>query len=417
VHLANPDQGIHPVDSHFLACSFISPEAGITPTPVIDAATRTMYALVRTFENPPGNQGHYVQRLHAIDIGTGLEKTGSPVRIHAAMKGSAFFGMSERDVEFDPQVENPRAALLLSRGQVYIAWGSSCDHGSYYGWVMAYDARSLRQTAVFNAAPDAGESAIWQGGAGLAADDEGNVYGVTGNGSFNAPSKGGRNFGDSVLKLGLKDAGIAVLDFFTPSTQMRMNWTDQDLGSTGPLLLPDQPGPHRHLLLAAGKNGVIYLIDRDRMGKYQFISDSHAVETVQTPGGLYGAGAYWNGHVYYFGSDNVLSDFALTNGRLSPQPVHQGNQRFRNPGAIPVVSANGARDGIVWVVRTKTAGQHEVEGVLQAYDASDVSQLLYNSEGTKDNPGQALRLTMPMIADGRVYVAAHDAVYVYALRN
>jgi hypothetical protein len=217
--------------------------------------------------------------------------------------------------------------------------------------------------------------------------------------------------------LGLTDHGIAVLDFFTPSTQMRMNLMDNDLGSTGPLLLPDQPGPRRHLLLAAGKNGVIYLIDRDRMGKYQFLSDSHAVQTVQTPGGLYGAAAYWSGHVYYFGSEDVLCDFALTNGRLSPKPVHQGNQRFRNPGAIPVVSANGSRDGIVWVVRTKTAGEHEVEAVLQAYDASDVSHLLYNTEGTKDNPGFALRLTMPMIANGRVYVPSQDAVYVYAVKK
>ncbi|SPE31810.1 conserved exported hypothetical protein [Candidatus Sulfopaludibacter sp. SbA3] len=417
VHLADPEKGINPVDSHFLACSFISPEAGITPTPVIDPATRTMYALVRTFENPPGTQGHYVQRLHAIDIATGLERTGSPVRIHAAMKGSAFFGLSQRDVEFDPQVENPRAALLLSGGQVYIAWGSSCDHGSYYGWVMAYDAHTLRQRAVFNTAPDAGESAIWQGGAGLAADDEGNVYGVTGNGSFNASSKGGRNYGDSVLKLGLRDSALAVLDFFTPSTQMRMNWTDQDLGSTGPLLLPDQPGPHRHLMAAAGKNGVIYLIDRDRMGKYQFSSDSHAVQTVETPSSLYGAAAYWNGHLYYFGSDNVLCEFALTNGRLSPEPVRRGTQRFRNPGAIPVISANGVRNGIVWAVRTKTAAEHDVEGVLQAYDASDVSHLLYNTEGTKDHPGLSLRLTMPMIANGRVYVASHDAVSVYSLRN
>jgi hypothetical protein len=217
--------------------------------------------------------------------------------------------------------------------------------------------------------------------------------------------------------LGLKDGAVAVLDFFTPSTQMRMNWLDKDLGSTGPLLLPDQPGPHRHLLLAAGKNGVIYLIDRDRMGKYQFTSDSHAVQTVQTPGGLYGAGAYWNGHVYYFGADDVLRDFALTNGRLSTGAVHQGSQRLQNPGAIPVISSNGTRDGIVWVVRTKNPGEHDVEGVLQAYDADDVGHLLYNSEGTNDNPGLALRLTMPMVSNGRVYVASHDAVYVYALRN
>jgi hypothetical protein len=325
--------------------------------------------------------------------------------------------LSEHEVLFDPLLENPRAALLLSHGQVYIAWGSSCDVGSYYGWVMAFDARTLRQTGVFNTAPDGGQSAIWQGGAGLAADGEGNVYGVTGNGSFNASDKGGRNYGDSVLKLGLENGALSVRDFFTPSTQFRMNWVDDDLGSTGPLLLPDLTGAHPHLLAAAGKNGVIYLIDRDRMGKYRSSSDSHAVQTVRTTGGLYGAPAYWNGHLCYFGSDDVLKDFALTNGRLSTEPVHQGSQHSRNPGAIPVISANGTRDGVVWIVLTKTAGEHDVDAILQAYDASDVSHLLFSTAGTKDNPGLALRLTMPMVANGRVYVPSHDGVYVYGLKN
>jgi hypothetical protein len=351
-----------------------------------------MYFVARTAEDTVGATRYY-QRLHAIDIATGAERPGSPVLIRAAVKRPAFFGLTENEVTFDAVLENPRAALLLAHGKIYIAWGSQCDTGSYYGWVLSYDAGTLRQTGVFNTAPDGGASAIWQSGAGMATDSDGNVYAITGNGPF-----GGRDYGDTVLKLAPQ---LQVRDSFTPSNQLRLRLTDRDLGSTGPVLLPG------NLLLAGGKQGVVFLPDRNRL--------SQPLQTIELAGGIFGAPAFWNNRVYYFASDDVLKDFALTGGRLSPQPEHQAQQHFRNPGAIPVVSADGDRNGIVWIVLTKGIGQRGVDAELQAYDAADVSRRLYSSANAKENPGEALRFTMPLIADGRVYVPGRHAVYVYGL--
>jgi hypothetical protein len=300
---------------------------------------------------------------------------------------------------------------------VYIAWGSSCDHGSYYGWVLAYDARTLKQTSIFNTAPDAGESGIWQSDAGLAADTDGSVYAVTGNGKFTAGS-GGRDYGDSVLKLGLVGGTLAVRDYFTPFNQSRLNWNDDDLGSCGPVLLPDQAGSHPRLLVAAGKNGVLYLIDRDRMGRYHSGSDTHAVQSFKVAdSAIYGAPAYWNGHLFVFDSDDVLKDFPIVDGRLASTPAHRGTIKFKNPGAIPSISANGQKDGIVWIVLTRDYRERDVPATLQAYDASDVSHLLYTTEHDAYNtPGSALRFTIPSIANGRVYVGSRNMVYVFGLK-
>jgi hypothetical protein len=410
-------KGISPVSWSDVGCSFIGPDIGITSTPAIDLTTRTIYVVARTRERSAGGEELFYQRLHALDLGTGSEKLGSPILIRASVTGSTLFGSISREVRFNAAVENARAALLLSKGMLYIAWGSSCDHGSYYGWVFAYDARTLKQTGVFNTAPDAGKSGIWQSDAGLAADDEGNVYTVTGNGKFSASSSGGRDYGDSVLKLSLQSGTLGVRDYFTPFNQFWLNWKDDDLGSCGPVLLPDQSGPHRHVLVAAGKAGVMYLLDRDRMGRFHSGSDSHALQTVAvSPKGVHGAPAYWNGHLYVFGSEDVLKDFAVAENRLSAAPVHQGNFRFRNPGAIPAVSANGSADGVVWVVLTKAYWEKNVPAILQAYDAEDVSRLLYTTEhDARDAPGMAVRFTIPTIASGRVYVGSKGVVSVFGL--
>ncbi|HEY3742307.1 MAG TPA: hypothetical protein VGL53_20800 [Bryobacteraceae bacterium] len=414
--LIDPAKGVDTVRAQAAQCSFLSPEIGIASTPVIDAAAGTMYLIARTAERGADGKPRYFQRLHSIDILTGSERPGSPVLIRASISGSSYFGLAKREVTFHALLENQRAALLLDRGTIYAAWSSSCDVGPYYGWVLAYDARSLKQTGVFNASPDATESGIWQSGAGMAADSSGAVYTVTGNGKFTASSANGRDYGDSVLKLSFVNDALTVRDFFTPSNEFRLNWSDDDLGSTGPVLLPDQPGPHPHLLAAAGKAGVIYLIDRDRMGKFQSGSDRHAIQTITSPGGVYGAPAYWNGHVYYFASDDVLKDFALKDGRLSAQPVHSGTFKFGNPGAIPSISADGAKNGIVWVVLTKAWNANDGTAVLQAYDAADVGRLLYSTaNNAKDGLGRAIRLTIPMVANGRVYVATRNGVYVYGL--
>lgn len=241
---------------------------------------------------------------------------------------------------------------------------------------------------------------------------------MTGNGKFSA-SSGGRDYGDSVLRLNFQGRTLAVRDYFTPFDQSRLNWSDDDLGSCGPVLLPDQPGAHRRMLIATGKNGMLYLIDRDRMGGYHSGSNSHAVQSFKiVDNAIYGAPAYWNGHLFVFASDDVLKDFPIVDGHLATTPAHRGNIKFRNPGAIPSISANGQQDGIVWIVLTKDYREKDVSATLQAYDASDVSHLLYTTEhDTHNTPGFALRFTMPSVVDGRVYVGSRNMVYVFGLSD
>lgn len=190
-----------PVPGNDVLCPFISPQIGITSTPVIDTETGTLYVLSRTKTARSRSDIRYTQHLHAIAITTGVEKFDGPVQIRASVPGGGA-GSSGGTVEFDPLRENPRGALLLSKGSVYLTWASSCDVGPYHGWIMAYDAKTLRQQAVLNTSPDSAESGIWMSDTGPVADEQGRVYVVTGNGEFNANSDGGRDYGDTVLQLG-----------------------------------------------------------------------------------------------------------------------------------------------------------------------------------------------------------------------
>lgn len=414
---ADERRGVTPIPFRELACPFIKPEVGITATPVIDLATQTLYALARTKEADGGSPPRYVQRLHALDLRTGAEKLGGPVVIRATADGSGV-GSAGGKLAFDPLRENPRASLLLVNGTVFLTWASSCDVGPYHGWVVAYDARSLEQTAVFVTSPDADDAGIWQGDTGPAADAAGNVFLATGNGAFDvAGARGGRDYGDSILRLTSTERGIAVTDFFTPFDQQRLNAEDGDLGSGGPLLLPDQPGPHRHLLVLGGKGGMVYVVDRDHMGGFHAGSDSHAVQTLSTSKSVFGAPAYWNGHVFILWSDDVLKDFVLRDGRLSAQPVARAAERFTDPGATPTVSADGAKDGVVWVIESRAWRAADRPAVLRAYDAANVAHELYDSEqrSARDRAGTALRFTIPTVANGRVYVGVKGELDVYGL--
>ncbi len=409
----NPAAGVNPVAERDMSCGFIAPEVGITSTPVIDTASRTIYVLARTSERGKDGEVRLFQRLHALDLATGAEKQGSPVLIRASVKTSSMFGLFSKEVSFHARLDNPRAALLLSGGNVYLSWGSACDVGPYHGWVLAYDTRTLKQTGVFNTSPDSGESGIWQSDTGIAADRDGAVYAMTGNGKFNAAA-GGRDYGDSVLKLTFRNGALEVGDYFTPFDEDRLNREDIDLGSGGPVLLPDQTGPHPHVMVAAGKAGVVYVLDRDRMGGFHAGSDSHALETLRVGAGTFGAPAYWNGHLYFANRKDVLKDFSVENGKLSSTPAHQGTGQFDHPGAIPTVSANGTKDGIVWLVvsrGTSRRGQ-DTDAILHAYDAADVSRELYSGV-----VGPSTRFAMPTVAGGRVYIGARRTLYVYGLRD
>lgn len=407
----NLQHGTTTLTEQDVSCPFITPEVGITPTPVIDAASRTMYVLARTKEH-----GVFVQKLHALDITSGKEKPGSPVVISATVRGSGDGAVGGR-ISFDPLRENPRAALLLVDGEVYLTWASSCDVGPYHGWVMAYDAHTLQQRAVLNTSPDGGDAGIWQSDAGPAADDKGNVYLATGNGDFNGAKPGGRDLGDSVLKLRLEGQRLVVRDYFTPFNQKVLDAKDWDLGSQGPVLLPAQAGPHPHLLVLAGKEGKLYLLDRDKLGKFQEGADNPIVQSVKVKD-AYGAAAYWNGHVFFTDRSDVTRDFAIENGLLAARGM---TARMSSPGATPIVSADGTKGAILWVVSTKEWNEAHMDrpAVLHAYDARDITHELYNSEqkSERDRAGMTVRFAIPTIADGHVLVGTRGRLDVYGLLN
>ena len=392
-------------------CPFIQPEIGITSTPVIDPDTGTLYVLARTRDRSGVLDYRYAQRLHALAVTTGAEKFGGPTEIQASMSGRGR-GSNGGKLTFNALRDNPRAALLLNHGVVYLTWASACDVGPYHGWVMAYDARSLKQKAVFNASPDGDDSGIWAGDTGPAADKAGNIFLATGNGVFDA-GKGGRDYGDSLLKL--DGASLKLSDYFAPFDAEDLDASDSDLGSGGPMLLPDQPGAHPHLAVVEGKGGTLYLVDRDHMGHWQPERDSHAVQTIAVGKGVFGSMTYWNHYLYVLSDSDALRQFSVQDGKLSFKAA-SGNT-FPGVSATPIVSANGPKDGVVWVLRSKVWNAGDRAAVLYAYDAANVAHELYDSEQNagRDRAGLALRFNIPMVVNGHVYVGTKREVDVYGL--
>jgi hypothetical protein len=403
--------GLTAVPARDAQCPFIAPEVGITSTPVIDPDSGTLYVLARTKDASGLYASSYSQRLHALAVTTGAEKFGGPVEIQASMSAKGR-GSSDGKLNFNPLRDNPRAALLLNNGSVYLTWASTCDVGPYHGWAMSYDAHSLKQKAVFNASPDGGDSGFWAGDTGPAADKAGNIFVATGNGEFDA-NKGGRDYGDTLLKL--DGQGLKLGDYFAPFNVDALSGSDSDLGSGGPMLLPDQSGPHPHLAVVAGKGGVLYLVDRDHMGHWQAANDSHAVQTVDLKNGVFGSMTYWNHYVYVLSDSDALRQLEVKDGRLALKAA-SGNT-FPGVSATPTLSANGNRDGVVWVLNSKLWNGPDRPAILYAYDAKDVSHELYDSEknARRDRAGMALRFNIPTVVDGHVYVGAKREVDVYGL--
>jgi hypothetical protein len=407
-----------PVSATDVQCPFISPEVGITATPVIDIDTGTIFVLARTSTRKNIlSAREYSQQLHALAITTGHEKFGGPVDISASIRGTGQ-GSSSGKLSFNSLRENPRAALLLTKGAVYLTWASSCDVGPYHGWVMAYDARTLHQLGVFNTSSGAGESGIWQSDAGPAADEQGNVYVSTGNGLFDAATTtGGADYGDSLLKLRLQGDRLVLSDFFTPNNQEQLNSTDGDLGSGGPLLLPDKSNKAVIGLVFGGKEGVLYTIKPAKMGGLQRSASGPDLESFRVSNGIYSAPAYWNGHLYTYASEDSLKEFAVSNGRVAKANSSRSNLQSAFSGGTPTVSGNGDRRGVVWIVETRAWNQGGTRAVLRAYDASNVAKQLYSSEDNpiRDQAGVALRFVIPTVANGRVYVGGVRSVSVYGL--
>ncbi len=395
--------------------SDIVPEVGITSTPVIDPAAKTIYVVAKSKEN-----GSYVLRLHALDLATGAERPNSPVVIGGSVPGNGS-GSSGGQVGFAPKLALQRAGLLLLNGHVYFAAASHGDNGPYHGWVFAYDAVSLQQTGIYCTSPSGAENGIWMSGAGLAADTNngpGRMFIANGNGSFNAavPYSNAQSFGDGVEALDVSGGGLRVSDAWVPYDQDYLSRADLDQGSGGVLILPDQPGAHPHELIQVGKIGRIEVLDRDNLGGYTTGSNNIAQEVAGQTGGLWSTPAYWNGSVYFWGSGATLKQFSLANGRLSTAPIYRGPETSSFPGASPVVTSNGTGSGVLWAIRSDgyTGGN---AAVLEAYDATNVSRLLYTSSqmGSRDVAGAAVKFTVPLVANGQVYVGTQHEVDVYGL--
>jgi hypothetical protein len=397
-------------------------QIGITGTPLIDPTAGpngTLFVVARTKEITNGVTS-YVQRLHALDLTTGAEQSGSPVIVQATVSGSGA-GSVGGQVAFDPLRENSRPALLLSNGTIYVCWASLEDILPFHGWVIGYSETTLQQVTAFNTTPNGSEGGIWQGGDGAMADANGNVFVVTSNGTFDA-STGGVDYGDSVLKLTAPNGILSVADYFSPFNQATLSGLNWDLGGGGAMLLPDQPGPYPHVMLVGGKGSTIYELNRDFLGGFSATANQNLL-TIPTVLGanLQGSGnrggpAYWQGQVYYVGSAGYPMQFSMQGGLISTLPIIQSTKSFGYPGASPVISANGNANGIVWALQTDRYF-NSLPASLHAFDASNVSRQLYNSsdDATRDTAGPAVKFTAPTVANGKVYVGTQTEIDVYGL--
>jgi len=406
-------------------CALIIPDIGIVGTPVIDPATSTIYLVTNTKSTSGALTFH--QRLHALDITTGSEKFGGPRDIQATVAGTGA-GSSGGQVSFDAMLNNQRPALLLQNGHVLISWASYCDFGPYHGWLMSYNAASLLQEAVFNVSPNSFAGGIWMSGNGPAADSGGNVYLVTGNGTWNGTDA----FGDSILKfqaLTATPTSLTVLDYFTPHEQSSLDVNDRDLGSGGVMLLPDPSGilGHPHLLVEAGKSGNIYLVDRDNMGQFCSTCTASDTQIVQDVSGaltgLWGSPAYWNGTMYFGETDETRNlkymkafSFSSTGPNFlstNPTSTTANTYTYTYPGPTTSVSADGNVNAIVWAIDSSAFGTTEGitraagPAILHAFDANDLATELWNSSqapGNRDTAGNSVKFTVPTVANGKVYL-------------
>jgi hypothetical protein len=398
-------------------CGQVSPEIGVTSTPVIDRKAGThgiLYAVAMS-----KNGSTYFQRLHALDVTTGTELEGGPVTVQATYPGTGA-NSSGGVVVFDPKQYKDRAALLLLNGVVYTSWASHCDDSPYTAWIMGYNQTSLAQTSILNLTPNGNEGSIWQSGGGLAADPQGSIYALIANGTFDTtldangfPNK--QDYGNGYVKISTAGGTLKVADYFNMLNTVSESGADADLGSGGAMVLPDlNYGTANTLNLAvgAGKDGNLYVVNRNNMGKFS-ASANNAYQELPgaVPNGVYGVPAYFNSTVYYCDQNSTLKSFPITNGKLATTPVETGAS-FIYPGVLPSVSANGASNGIVWAIEnTGTA-------VLHAFAANDLTRELYNSNQAsngRDHFGSGNKFITPMIADGKVFAATTNSVAVFGL--
>jgi len=383
----------------------ITPEVGVTGTPVIDPTTHTLYVVSKSV-SAAGTT--FYQRLHAVDITTGNERTGSPVAISATFPGAGDGGST---VTFSPRQQNQRAGLALVNGTIYIAWGSHEDNPPYYGWIIGYtyNGSSFRQSAVLNVTPNLGSGGIWMTGGAPSADSNNHLYVITANGDFDVTNSSGptNDYGDSFLQLG---GNLTVLSYFTPSDQASDSANDMDFGSGGSaVVLNVTSGAPQHLLVGGGKDGTLYLLNGDNMGGY---GDTKARQHFSLGNAIFSTSAFWNDTLYVAPTGGRLSAFALNTATylLNTTPASESSATFGWPGATPSISASGpGSDGIVWALDTHNYCTNQSSGcgpaVLHAYDAGNLGSELWNSSMLgADAAGYAVKFTVPTIANGKVYV-------------
>jgi len=409
----------------------IGPNIGITGTPAINPATNTMYVVANTKES-----GQYFSRLHAIDITTGAEKPGSPVNIVATATGTGD-SCSGIQISFNPLKNNQRPALNYYNGYVYIAYSSHGDICPWHGWVFAYDATTLQQTAAICLTPNDHGAAVWGSGAGMPIDTNvsgGRMFVVTGNGDRSAPFQANSDYGESVIAFNLASGKLTPTDAWTAFDYKNLNTQDWDQGSGGLLMLPDQPGANPHLIITAGKEGRITVLNRDSLGGLAAsgaTSNTNAlqditVSTIPQGQGFWGTAAYWNGHVYVWAGGDIPQDngvpnvgmaFKMINGVLDTKPDSVTTFTSAFPGPTFSTSSNGTQNGIVWTVKVDQFNSNG-PAVLYAFDADDLSNILYESDKkSSDTAGPANKYAVPVVTNGKVYFAANKQVDVYGLLN
>jgi len=401
------------VSNNDVSCTDLVPEIGISGTPVIDPSTGTIYFIVKTKES-----GVFHQRLHAVDIVAHTEKFGGPIEITATFSGRTFNALQQHN----------RPGLLLENGHVIVAWASHCDNTPYQGWVISYNAATLAQEAIFNTEPDSSgyDGGIWMSGDGVAADASGNIYFATGNGDYNSATG---DYGDSVMKLSGPSGGVfTIADWFTPINQSTLSVDDTDVGSGGLLLLPDLPAgsAHQQQLVQMGKEGKLYEIDRNNMGKLCATCTTSDTQIPQelagASNGVWGSPAYWNGSVYWGSQGDVVSAWSFNGsnpGLLSTSPTSTTSTTFGYPAGSPTISANGTSGGILWALDNSSFKSACCQ-ILYAYDATKLGTPLYSSNQAqnpknRDQLGGAVKFAAPMVANGKVYVGGQSLLTAFGL--
>jgi hypothetical protein len=403
-------------------CSQVTPQIGITSTPVISLKAGASEGAIFAVAMSKDTSGNYHQRLYKLNLATGGSLVAA-VEVTGKYPGTGE-GSSGGYANFDGKQYKERSGLLMVGGEVYLAWGSHCDFAPYTGWIMGYSGATLAQTTVIDVTPNGADGAIWGSGAGLAADSSGYIYFLDANGTFDTtlnaqgfPNQG--DYGNAFIKLSTTGGQLAVADYFTMFNTTSESNGDVDLGSGGALVLPDMTdanGQVQHLAIGAGKDSNIYLVNRDNMGKFNPANNSAIYQELSgaLPGGIWSMPAYFHGQVYFGAVGGPIRAFQFTKAELTSTPSSMTATSFAFPGATPSISANGTASGILWAVENNSPA------VLHAYSASNLAQELYNTSQAakgRDQFGNGNKFMIPTIANGKVYVGTPNGVAGFGLLN